>query len=120
MTRRKVYFFDDKSNKLYSTPEFNGDKYEFDYFRKKGDYCDKNFDEIIKEFNGVKSLEDFKKASDKVQSYYHSRIVEQVILPIEEVKKITYNDEIYMIDKNGNINLYNLQHIESEESEEEL
>ena len=29
MTRRKVYFYDNKTKKLYSTPEFNGDKNEF-------------------------------------------------------------------------------------------
>ena len=46
MTRRRVYFYDQNQNKLYSTPEFNGDKEEFAKFRKAEDSCDKNFNEI--------------------------------------------------------------------------
>lgn len=114
MIRRKIYFFDSITKRLYSTPEFNGDKNEFDFFRKRGDSCDKNFDEILKEFDGVKSLEEFKKASDKAQSYYHSGFTEDSILPIEEITKITYNDEIYVIDKEGNPYLYNLQELKRE------
>ena len=48
MTRRKVYYFDTKTKKLYSTPEFNGDKSEFNLFSKRGDSCDKDFNEILK------------------------------------------------------------------------
>lgn len=35
MTRRKVYYFDTKTKKLYSTPEFNGDKSEFNFSQKE-------------------------------------------------------------------------------------
>lgn len=107
MTRRKVYFFDTKTKKLYSTPEFNGDKSEFNLFSKRGDSCDKDFDEILKEFENIKTLEEFESASDKAQSYYHSGFVGTVTLPIEEVSEITYNDEIYMLDSNGKSYLYN-------------
>ena len=107
MTRRKIYFFDKENKKLYCTPEFNGDKSEFAFFRKRGDSCDKNFDEILKEFDGVKTLEDFKNASDKAQSYYCSAFVGVLKLPVEEVKEITDNDEIYMIDDKGKTYLYN-------------
>ena len=107
MTRRKVYFYDSKTKKLYSTPEFNGDKNEFAFFSKRGDSCDKNFDEILKEFNGVKILKEFENASNKAQNYYHSGFVKKSLLPIEEVKEITYNDEIYVVDSEGNPYLYN-------------
>lgn len=111
MTRRKIYFFDIKTKSLYSTPEFNGDKSEFAYFSKRGDSCDKNFNEILKEFANIKTLEEFKNASDKAQSYYHSGFVEETILPIEEVSEVTYNDEIYMLDREGNPYLYNPQEL---------
>ena len=111
MTRRKVYFYDNKTKKLYSTPEFNGDKNEFAFFSKRGDSCDKNFDEILKEFNGVKTLKEFENASNNAQNYYHSGFVKNSFLPIEEVKEITYNDEIYVVDSEGNPYLYNPQEI---------
>ncbi len=107
MTRRKIYFFDKENKKLYSTPEFNGDKSEFNLFSKRGDSCDKDFNEILREFEKIKTLEEFRGASDKAQNYYHSGFVGTVTLPIEEVSKITYNDEIYMLDNNGNPYLYN-------------
>lgn len=107
MTRRKVYYFDTQTKKLYSTPEFNGDKSEFNLFSKRGDSCDKDFNEILKEFENIKNLEEFKNASNKAQRYYHSRFVGTETIPIEEVSKITYNDEIYMLDINGNPYLYN-------------
>lgn len=106
MTRRKIYFYDDKERKLYSTPEFNGDKDEFIHFRKAEDSCDKNFDEILKEFIGVKTKEEFETASNKAQSYYHSFLGDE-ILPINEVKTNESEDEIYMINNKGEIYLYN-------------
>lgn len=113
MTRREIYFYDSDTKKLYVTPEFNGDKEEFALFNKHGDSCDKNWDEIIKEFENVKTLDDFKVASDKAQGYYHSFLGDS-ILPIKEVEKITYNNEIYMINKNAEIYLYNPQKLDRE------
>lgn len=106
MTRREIYFFDKESNKLYVTPEFNGDKEEFALFRKHGDSCDKNWNEIIKEFENIKTLEDFKVASDKAQSYYHSFLGGN-ILPIKESEFIKNNDEVYMINSDSYIYLFN-------------
>lgn len=106
MTRRKIYFYDKKQNKLYATPEFNGDKEEFVEFRKHEDSCDKNFNEILQEFKGVKTLEEFNKATDKAQSYYHSFLGNNN-LPIEEKEDIEYKDEIYMINTEGEVYLYN-------------
>lgn len=113
MTRRRVYFYDYKQNKLYSTPEFNGDKEEFVKFSKHEDSCDKNFDEILEEFEGVKTLEEFKNASNKAQSYYHSFLGDE-ILPIRETENITPNDEVYMLNKDGEIYLYNPQELNRE------
>lgn len=106
MTRRKIYFYDNKERKLYSTPEFNGDRDEFIHFRKAEDSCDKNFDEILKEFIGIKTKEDFEVASNKAQSYYHSFLGDE-ILPINEVTSKESEDEIFMIDNMGEIYLYN-------------
>lgn len=113
MTRRRVYFYDNKQNKLYSTPEFNGDKEEFVKFRKAEDSCDKNFNEILQKFEGVKTLKEFEMASNKSQSYYHS-FLGDTILPIEEKENVEYNDEIYMINKEGKIYLYNPEELNRE------
>ena len=106
MTRRKIYFYDNNEKKLYSTPEFNGDKEEFIKFNKRGDSCDKNFDEILNEFIGIKSKEEFEKASNKAQSYYHSFLGDE-ILPINEVTTNESEDEIFMINNEGELYLYN-------------
>ena len=78
MTRRKVYYFDTQTKKLYSTPEFNGDKSEFNLFSKRGDSCDKDFNEILKEFENIKNLEEFKNASNK-----HKDIIIQDLLELK-------------------------------------
>lgn len=111
MTRREIYFYDKNSSKLYVTPEFNGDKEEFALFNKHGDSCDKNWNEIIKDFENVKTLDDFKTASDKTQGYYHSFLGDS-ILPIKEVDKVSYNNEVYMINENAEIYLYNPQKLD--------
>lgn len=106
MTRRKIYFYDKTTSNLYMTPEFNGDKEEFVRFRKRGDSCDKNWNEILEKFEGVETLKDFKNISTQAQSYYHSCLGDEVI-PIEIAKEIKYSDEIYMINEKGEVYLYN-------------
>ena len=81
MTRRTIVFFDEESGGYYATPEFNGDKSEM---RNGMDSCDKDWPEIIKEFEGVDSLKKFKAASEKAQGCYHSFLGDQ-ILPVERV-----------------------------------
>jgi hypothetical protein len=71
MTRRYIVFFDDVTSFYYSTPEFNGDKSEMKGTRSM-DSCEKDWPEIIREFEDVDTLEKFKAASVKAQSYYHS------------------------------------------------
>jgi hypothetical protein len=71
MTRRHLVFYDDETGYYYSTPEFNGDKSEMEAFGSQ-DSCDKDWPDIVLEFEGVKSLTDFKAASERAQGYYHS------------------------------------------------
>lgn len=106
MTRRTIYFYDKVNSNLYVTPEFNGDKEEFIKFSKRGDSCDKNWNEILEKFKGVKTLEEFKRASAQAQRYYHSCLGDE-ILPIKIANEITQSDEVYMINSEGELYLYN-------------
>jgi hypothetical protein len=81
MTRRYIVFYDDESGYYYSTPEFNGDKSEMETFGSQ-DSCDKDWTEIVFEFEGVDNLNKFKTASEKAQSYYHSFLGDTTPLPI--------------------------------------
>jgi hypothetical protein len=71
MTRRYLVFYDNESGFYYSTPEFNGDKSEMVAFGSR-DSCDKDWPDIVIDFQGVDTLEKFRAASDKAQGYYHS------------------------------------------------
>ena len=84
MTRRKIVFYDDDAGSFYSTPEFNGDKTEMEAMRSD-DSCDKDWADILKEFEGVKTLNEFKAVSEKAQRYYHSSIAKHIqIIPVEK------------------------------------
>ena len=87
MTRRIVVFTDAETGKTYKSPEFNGDKSEFDLFHgnaKHRDTCDADWGEIFKaEFEKVKTLGEFREASDRAQMYYHSFLGVE-IQPVEE------------------------------------
>jgi len=72
MTRRRIVFTD-QSGKRYVTPEFNGDKEEFEQFGM-GDKCTADWDEIMAMFSDISTLEEFKTVSDKAQSFYISAI----------------------------------------------
>jgi hypothetical protein len=71
MVRRYLVFYDNETGYYYSTPEFNGDKSEMEAFGSR-DSCDKDWPDIVLEFEGVKNLKDFKAASERAQGYYHS------------------------------------------------
>jgi hypothetical protein len=96
MTRRYIVFFDDVTRFYYSTPEFNGDKSEMTAMRSM-DSCEKDWLEIVREFDVVDTLEKFKAASVKAQSYYHSSfgdytfLVTYTGLAHVEAKKIGHN-----------------------------
>ena len=89
MTRRTV-IFTDKAGKTYATPEFNGDKSEFEYRDtvSSTDWCDENWDIILKVFDGIETLEQFTEANKKAQNYYHSFLGSE-ILPVKEIDIIS-------------------------------
>ena len=87
MTRRRVVFTDTTTGAMYTTPEYNGDKTEFNLFSKRTDLCDKDWDEIFLEFKDVKSLAQFIEANTRAQSYYHSFLGNE-ILPVEKIECI--------------------------------
>ena len=103
MIRRNVILKDSLTKRLFITPEFNGDKEEFEMRKFCSDGCSKNWEEILKEFEGVKTLKEFKEVSERVQNYYYSAFGIE-ILPIEEIKEISEvkNDYVYLIEE-GNI-----------------
>lgn len=109
--RRRVVVFEDKDGMIYSTPEFNGDKEAYEMRGMTGksvDGCSKNWDEILKDFESVTTLEEFKKASEKAQGYYWSFLGEVEILPVVGLDKSLdcFNaDEIYIVE-NGKVKLH--------------
>jgi hypothetical protein len=100
MTRRRI-IFKDVDGKLYVTPEFNGDKKEFKMFCSD-DTCMLDWDEILKLFEGVTTIKEFRTASKEAQSNYISSFCTDVtnVFPIMPVKSIEYlhSDHIYLID----------------------
>jgi hypothetical protein len=83
MTRRLIIFQNKETGLFYSTPEFNGDKAEMEFFHSQ-DLCEKNWPEIIQEFKNIKTLQEFRMACDRAQGYYHS-IFGNMVLPIVQL-----------------------------------
>lgn len=85
MTRRTIIFTNDNGER-YATPEFNGDKSEFIMFHDNYEACNADWPEIFAEFDSVKTLADFRAASERAQLHYRSFInkteVEREILPV--------------------------------------
>ena len=112
MTRRRIIFKDCK-NRMYITAEYNGDKSELEE-RSAKDCCDKNWDEILQDFEDVRTVEDFVTADLNAQQHYHNS---DIILGRGDVVKFDFEyfpiekffafdnisaDEIYLIE-NGKI-----------------
>ena len=72
MTRKRIVFTD-SLNRRFVSPELNGDKTEFELFGM-GDQCTSKWNEIIKIFSDVSTLDEFKAASDMAQRCYISSI----------------------------------------------
>lgn len=70
MTRRVVIF--QGKDGWFVTPEFNGDKSEFEHFCL-GDTCDENWTTIAARFSRAKTLQEFREANMWAQGLYHSR-----------------------------------------------
>lgn len=103
MTRRNIVL-KTKDGKLYVTPEFNGDKREYELKEtslgvKSVDSYSKNWEEVLKDFEGITTLEEFERASKQAQEYGTSFLGYIDILPVEEISKIedVQNDEVYLI-----------------------
>ena len=82
MTRRRILAFHE--GRYYTTPEFNGDKTEFEAFGSN-DSCDKDWDGIIAVFDVDGTLDDFKQANETAQGFYHSSLPGGEILPVVEI-----------------------------------
>ena len=73
MTRRRIVFTDPTSGRRYVTPEFNGDKAEFEK-HGLGDICTIIWNETLAMFNAVSTLDEFKAANEQAQGYYISSL----------------------------------------------
>jgi len=106
MQRRRIIFKDGSGN-LFATPEFNGDKKEFEFF-KMGDICLSNWKDTLKHFEGITTIKEFREANKQAQSYYISNLCpdSNVTIPITEIKNINRvkADEVYFIE-NGLLTL---------------
>ena len=118
MTRRRIIFTDNKG-RMYATEEYNGDKHDFEQRGMYG-YCDKDWNDIIKVFEYVGTVEDFVKADLVAQQYYHNpdyifwsggvQKIDFEYLPIERIYNIedVSADEIYLVE-NGNVTLLEIE-----------
>lgn len=100
MTRRIVCFVK-KNGVKYVTPEFNGDKAEFEFFGM-GDRCIKNWNEIEEVFRNCKTFTDFVKANAMAQSYYQSKLEYgeiQTVRCIRKNQKMPITDYIIYINE---------------------
>jgi len=104
MTRRIIVFKNPEDGSFHATPEFNGDKTEFELFYGKqndsGDGCSKDFVDILKEhFAEVSTLTEFKTANEYAQQEYRSFLGDPEILPVCKVSDVSalVADEIYIL-----------------------
>jgi len=85
MTRRRVIFTDRESGHRYATPEFNGDKQDFERFiGENGDSCTATWEEITELFRPVRTLEEFRAANEAAPRCYISSFGTE-ILPVEQL-----------------------------------
>ena len=91
MTRRRVVFTDKTTGKRYMSPEFNGDKHDFETLMPVNkSSCDKNWNEIMDaHFSNINTLTQFITANENAQKEYRQFINGQYmgeveILPVED------------------------------------
>ena len=89
MTRRMFIYVDNKERKLYSSPEFNGDKLEYARRGAALDSCDLTEDELFRLFE-VKTFSDFQLACAEALRNFHSFLDSpnstKELLPVTEVE----------------------------------
>jgi len=121
MTRRTIIYKDSETGKLYASPEFNGDKTEFEMFQLSGE-CDADWNDILKEFKGVNTLREFMDASERAQKHYKPFVIYNEtantptelggeILPVYEIDNISKikSDHVIMIKNKINQKLYRVK-----------
>lgn len=99
MIRRKVIFKDTLTGKLFVSPELNGCKEEYKERKLCSDGCIKSWNEMLEDFESVKTLQEFEEVSEKVQNYYFTPFGVE-ILPIKEITSIqeVKSDYIYLVE----------------------
>jgi hypothetical protein len=93
MTRRRIAFIDPQTQQIYCTPEFNGDKSEFEKI-ESSDRCDKDWPDIFNLFRQVKTLDEFITANKNAQSFYHSFLDNAYPKPVETVQEVSFLNSI--------------------------
>jgi hypothetical protein len=112
MTRRTVIYEDKTTGNIYASPEFNGDRTEYEMFQMSGD-CDADWSDIQKEFSDIKTLQDFREASGRAQKHYKPFIFYNnvtntytelggEILPVVENAEVSEINSEYIINLSSN------------------
>jgi len=107
MTSITIIFKDKATGKIYASPEFNGDKMEFEMLKLDGK-CDADWSDILKEFSGVKTIQEFKEATIRAQKHYAPfRIFNELtkemtklgseMLPIYEITDVSDIESCYIV-----------------------
>ena len=99
MTRRRIVF-KDETGFLFMSPEFNGDKREFELFKQK-DSCELDWDDIINMFAGINSIVKFNETLKAAFGKYHSCLgkdneFQHGAIFIADMNDVSC-DEIYMV-----------------------
>ncbi len=99
LTRRQVYFYNQKNKKFYISEEFYGDRDEFERFGLN-DVCTKSWEEILEELRTIKTLRAFLSKVSEISGYYKSGIEEKIgtRIKVGQYKDIPFADEVYRID----------------------
>ena len=99
MTRRIITFYDHKTQKLYKSPEFNGDRFEFQTLGQL-DSCLMKWKEIEALFSNTTDEESFNAASMKAQNQYISHFTDTVCL--SPIKEIGFSEFYHLLNQYGN------------------
>lgn len=103
MTRRQVYFINQKTGRCYLSDEFYGDKFEYGFFQADG-YCDKDWVDIKECFANVENLSQFFSAVSTAESYYHPSDKKRIgtkITILDNNSLLPNNDELYEVGNYG-------------------
>lgn len=96
LTRRQVYFYNQKNKKFYISEEFYGDRDELERFGSN-DTCTKSWGEILDELRTIKTLRTFLSKMSQISGYYNSEIKENIgtRIKVGRYQDIPFADEVY-------------------------